>query len=219
MKEQFRILVISALVFALARSSSSCASAPTPVPSTTPTVAPPATVSTVPPATATVVAPATAATIPSATPPSGPTTTAATPPTNTPTEPAVTQTTAASSTTPSQASAAATSKTVCLACHPYDSIIAASANYVMPSGETHSPHRYVNAENETFGKWSDDPHHATGVENIPECGWCHTAHPLPLTGTVDLSNMGLESCYSTCHHQNNFAPCGGCHVGSGSSIP
>jgi hypothetical protein len=185
MKEQFRILVITAFVVALGRSLSSCASAPAPVPSTTPTVAPPATVSTVPPATATVVAPATAG----------------------------------SSTTPSPASAAATSKTVCLACHPYNDVIAASANYVMPSGETHSPHRYVDVATLAFFSTIVYPHNSIGIENIPECGWCHAAHPLPLTGPVDLSNMGLDFCYSTCHHPNNFAPCSKCHIGSVSAHP
>lgn len=130
----------------------------------------------------------------------------------TPTKPAVPATTtvaatpAASSTTPSPASAAAASKTVCLECHAYHDVIAASATYVMPSGETHSPHQYIDPANAAA------PHHSTGVASTPECSNCHTAHPLPPSGPVDLSKLGVEWCYGACHHQHNFTPCSKCHT-------
>jgi len=64
----------------------------------------------------------------------------------------------------SAAPLAAGSQPDCLACHgPYEKIMAATASYCMPSGETTSPHKYV-------------PHKS---KNIPECRNCHTAHALP----------------------------------------
>ncbi len=166
MNEQFRILVVSAFVLALALRLGSCASAATQGPSASPTVAPP---------------------------------------TPRPSEPAMQASTAASSTTPNPDSAAETSKTVCLECHPYDSVIEASRNCVMPSGETSSPHRYINPDN------PKDRHGSTGAAGIPECINCHTAHPLPPTDPVDLSKIGVTWCYSACHHQENFTPCSKCH--------
>jgi hypothetical protein len=178
MKEQLRILAMTACVFGLAVRLSGCASAPAPAPRATPTVPPSATVSKVPPA------------IPAA------------------------ATTAASRIAPSPASAADTSKTMCLECHSYDDVIAASADYVMPSGEKASPHRYIDATSAAA------PHRATGVEGIPECTNCHTAHALPLPAeAVDLSKVGVEWCYSNCHHQHNFSPCSKCHEGEGAPGP
>ena len=90
----------------------------------------------------------------------------------------------------------------CLGCHgPFGEIIKATANYVAPSGEKTSPHRYV-------------PHDSKKEEDIPECSHCHTAHPLdplPAQGSIDLSKVGVQWCYDTCHHQKNFAPCQKCH--------
>ena len=159
MKEGFRILAITASVFALALSSNRCASAPT--------------------------------------------ATATTPPAKTPVKPAATRTTRVAATT------AAFSKTDCLECHSFDDVIEATANYVMPSGERHSPHRYLDPNK------ADTPHDSTGVESVPECRNCHTAHPLPPTDAVDLSKVGVWWCYSTCHHQNNFTPCSECHKREG----
>ena len=133
-------------------------------------------------------------------------------PTATPAKPAVTATTAGGqpaapspATTPSPTSAEATSKTVCLECHPYDDVIAASANYVAPSGETHTPHRYLNPSDAAH------PHDATGVDSTPECRNCHTAHELPPAEPIDLSKVKVEWCYAACHHQYDFTPCSKCH--------
>jgi hypothetical protein len=100
-------------------------------------------------------------------------------------------------------------KATCLGCHQYDKVIAATVNYEMPGGEKHSPHRYIDAK---VGKDpSLKPHAVTGVENIPECTKCHTAHALPHTVAADLSTIKLDWCYATCHHQENFNPCSECH--------
>ena len=94
------------------------------------------------------------------------------------------------------------SENECLRCHgPFDKIIEASANYVAPSGEKTSPHRYV-------------PHDSKKEEDIPECSHCHTAHPLdpmPAKGSIDLSKVGVQWCYDTCHHEKDFTPCKKCH--------
>jgi hypothetical protein len=105
--------------------------------------------------------------------------------------------------------AAATSKTSCLGCHEYDRVIAATADYMMPGGDKISPHRYIDAKSikDPAGK----PHRVLGVENIPECTNCHTAHPVPYTGTLDRSTLKVTWCYSTCRHQENFTRCSECH--------
>jgi len=94
------------------------------------------------------------------------------------------------------------SENECLRCHgPFNKIIEASANYVAPSGEKISPHRYV-------------PHDSKKEEDIPECSHCHTAHPLdplPPKGSIDLSKVGVQWCYDTCHHVKDFTPCKKCH--------
>jgi hypothetical protein len=34
---------------------------------------------------------------------------------------------------------------------------------------------------------------------------------LPTKGSIDVSKVGVDWCYTTCHHQNNFKPCKECH--------
>jgi hypothetical protein len=95
------------------------------------------------------------------------------------------------------------SKSDCLNCHgPFDKLIEASGQYVAPSGEKISPHRYV-------------PHDSTKDEDIPECTRCHTAHsldPLPAQGSIDLSKVNVQWCYDSCHHEKNFTSCKQCHA-------
>jgi hypothetical protein len=89
----------------------------------------------------------------------------------------------------------------CLSCHgPFDKLIEVTAKYVAPSGEKTSPHRYV-------------PHDSKLGKDVPECTHCHTAHPLsplPASGSIDLSKVSVEWCY-TCHHEKNFTSCKECH--------
>jgi len=90
----------------------------------------------------------------------------------------------------------------CLSCHPFDKLIEATGQYVAPSGEKTSPHRYV-------------PHDSKKDADIPECTNCHVAHPLdplPTQGSVDLSKVNVQYCYDTCHHEKNFTPCKSCHL-------
>jgi hypothetical protein len=94
------------------------------------------------------------------------------------------------------------SKSDCLNCHgPFDKIIESTGDYVAPSGEKLSPHRYV-------------PHDSKKDEDIPECTNCHTAHPLdplPAQGSIDLSKVNVQWCYTSCHHEKNFTSCKQCH--------
>ena len=98
--------------------------------------------------------------------------------------------------------AAADSRDECLGCHgPFNKIIQASSEYVAPSGEKTSPHRYM-------------PHDSTKDQDIPECSHCHAAHPLdplPSPGSIDLSKISVEWCYTACHHENSFTSCKECH--------
>ncbi len=93
------------------------------------------------------------------------------------------------------------SKDACLECHgPYEKLASAAPNYVAPSGEKISPHHYV-------------PHTSKEAKAIPECTNCHQVHPNPPTA-ADISAMakpGVDWCYSTCHHENDFTPCTKCH--------
>lgn len=95
----------------------------------------------------------------------------------------------------------AVAQTGCLRCHgPFDKLVAASGDYVAPSGEKLSPHRFV-------------PHDSKLEKDIPECTQCHTAHPLspqPVKGQIDLSKVNVDWCYS-CHHEKNFKSCKECH--------
>jgi hypothetical protein len=179
MNEQFRNLVVSACVLALALVLGAGASASRQEPTSKPAAAPPTRASKEQPKT-------TAPTTPSS-------------------APATKASTAASSATPKAASAAESAKTTCLECHPYDSVIETSAKYVMPSGETGSPHRYINPDN------VKQPHTPTGVEGIPECSNCHKVHALPPAEPIDLSKIPVEWCYTACHHQQTFALCSTCH--------
>ena len=96
---------------------------------------------------------------------------------------------------------AARTANACLDCHgPFADLIKASANYVAPSGEKISPHRYV-------------PHDSKLEKDIPDCSQCHTAHSLsslPAKGSIDLSKVSVEWCF-TCHHEKNFQSCKDCH--------
>jgi hypothetical protein len=98
----------------------------------------------------------------------------------------------------------------CLGCHgPFSDLIKATTNYVAPSGEKVSPHRYV-------------PHDSKEDENIPQCTQCHTAHaldPLPSKGSIDVSKISVQWCYTSCHHQKNFTPCKTCHGADGVNGP
>jgi hypothetical protein len=89
-------------------------------------------------------------------------------------------------------------KDKCLACHgPYDKLIEKAGQFKTPGGETVAPHQYV-------------PHEEK--KDIPECTECHTPHTMPLEdkSTVDMPK-DVKWCYATCHHQNNFQSCSGCH--------
>lgn len=94
-------------------------------------------------------------------------------------------------------------KAECLNCHgPFDKLTADTGNYIAPSGEKISPHRFV-------------PHDSKKDEDIPECTNCHTAHPLdplPTHGSIDLSKVDVKWCYETCHHEKNFTSCKQCHA-------
>jgi hypothetical protein len=96
--------------------------------------------------------------------------------------------------------AAAGAKNECLECHPFDEVIAASAGYTAPGGEKTNPHRYV-------------PHNSKLEQDIPKCLQCHTGHStimLPKKGSIDLSKVNIEWCY-TCHHERNLKSCKECH--------
>lgn len=86
----------------------------------------------------------------------------------------------------------------CLSCHgPFDKLVEDTAKYVAPSGEKTSPHRYV-------------PHNS---KDIPECIHCHTAHPqepLPTKGSIDVSKVTIDWCFS-CHHEKTLQTCKDCH--------
>jgi len=89
-------------------------------------------------------------------------------------------------------------KSMCFACHgSFDDIAAATADYVAPSGETITPHRYV-------------PHYEN--TDIPECVECHVPHPIPPESEDQVVNPGkVDWCYLSCHHMSNFQPCTMCH--------
>jgi hypothetical protein len=89
----------------------------------------------------------------------------------------------------------------CIDCHgPFDKLAGMPANVTAPSGEKINPHRYV-------------PHDSKEEKDVPECLQCHTAHPLspkPDKGSIDLSKVSLQYCY-TCHHDNTLKSCKECH--------
>jgi hypothetical protein len=222
MKRQLRLVCAGVFILILGLNVAACAAAPTPA--RIPTNTPPATLTAAPtsaptntlppkptnttaptsppattaltkaPATATM-AVATAAPKPTSAPTA--TTAAATKPTSAPTATTAATTTGQSGTNAS--SAVAVSKDMCLACHgPYDKLATATANYVAPSGEKGSPHRFV-------------PHDATAAVNVPECSNCHQPHPIPPTANMKVTPANVDWCFSTCHHQNDFTPCKNCH--------
>jgi len=92
-------------------------------------------------------------------------------------------------------------KDECLGCHgPFDKLATAAPGYVAPSGEKIRPHYYV-------------PHTSKEAKAVPECSNCHQSHPNPPTA-ADIKAMGkpgVDWCYSTCHHENDFVPCTKCH--------
>ena len=102
---------------------------------------------------------------------------------------------------PASAPTAEKTKDKCLDCHgPFDKLIASTTNYVASSGEKTSPHRYV-------------PHNSKLEKDIPDCAHCHTAHSLsslPAKGSIDLSKVNVEWCFS-CHHEKNLQSCKDCH--------
>jgi hypothetical protein len=92
------------------------------------------------------------------------------------------------------------SKEICLNCHgPFEKLVA-SANYLAPSGEKISPHRYV-------------PHNAKEAKAIPDCSNCHQPHPVPPpeSGVTASSKADVQWCYTACHHKNTFQLCKDCH--------
>jgi hypothetical protein len=106
-----------------------------------------------------------------------------------------------SGTSQTNAPTMAASKDLCLNCHgPFDKLAAAAANYMAPSGEKTTPHRYV-------------PHHSKEAKAIPECSNCHQSHSVDPTASdlAALVKPDVQWCYTTCHHKNNFKPCQDCH--------
>ena len=81
---------------------------------------------------------------------------------------------------------------------PFDKLAAATANYVAPSKEKGTPHRYV----------------LHNTKDVPECTNCHTEHsldPLPKEGSIDLSQVSVKWCYDLCHHTKTLVSCKPCH--------
>jgi len=100
-----------------------------------------------------------------------------------------------------QAPPTAAPKEACLDCHgPYDKLASDTAGYQAPSGEKLTPHCYV-------------PHTTKEAKAIPACDNCHVPHAVPPTdeGIKDLPKPQVQWCYATCHHENNFQSCKGCH--------
>ena len=86
----------------------------------------------------------------------------------------------------------------CMDCHKsFDKVAEATANYVAPSGETTTPHRYI-------------PH--AEKKDIPACTECHRPHPIPLQSKEQVVKPdNIDFCYSSCHHAHNLQPCNSCH--------
>ncbi len=97
--------------------------------------------------------------------------------------------------------ATSASKDACLNCHgPFDKLATSTANYVTPSGEKTTPHKYV-------------PHDSKEAKATPECSNCHQTHPLPPSESdrAALRKPEIDWCYGSCHHDNTFTPCKECH--------
>ena len=86
----------------------------------------------------------------------------------------------------------------CVSCHSFEALNARKASFKAEKGEIVNPHVYI-------------PHNEKKPENVQECTDCHTVHPIPLKEKVDLSKINLDSCYLSCHHQQNFERCNNCH--------
>jgi hypothetical protein len=94
---------------------------------------------------------------------------------------------------------AAEGPAACLACHgSFDDLVAKKASFKTDRGETVNPHQYI-------------PHNKKTAENVPNCTDCHSKHPVPPEGKIDLSKGNVDSCFLACHHAQNFEPCSSCH--------
>lgn len=95
----------------------------------------------------------------------------------------------------------------CLSCHPYDEVMAKSANYIDPSLGPVNPHRLIDENAEKF------PHKSENGTPM-DCADCHTSHTISSSGTVDNVELpkSIDSCYASCHHNRNFDACSGCHT-------
>ena len=87
----------------------------------------------------------------------------------------------------------------CLPCHggSFDELAAKKAGFKSDSGMV-NPHQFI-------------PHNERKAGNVPDCLDCHTAHPNPPKEKIDLSKVNIETCYLSCHHQQNFEKCDNCH--------
>lgn len=97
--------------------------------------------------------------------------------------------------------ASASASGACLRCHPWASVIEASAKYVTPEGDKTNPHINV-------------PHDSKKEADIPDCLKCHTTHslsPEPKKSDIDLKKVSVKWCYDACHHEKNFEKCSKCH--------
>ena len=86
----------------------------------------------------------------------------------------------------------------CVSCHSFEALNARKASVKADRGEIVNPHIYI-------------PHNENKPENVQDCTNCHTMHPIPLKEKVDLSKVNIDSCYLSCHHQQNFESCNKCH--------
>ncbi|MGW8178829.1 MAG: cytochrome c3 family protein [bacterium] len=83
----------------------------------------------------------------------------------------------------------------CLDCHgPFEDLTAKAPSFTIEDGSQVNPHRYV-------------PHDS---KTIPECAYCHEAHPFPPEEAVKRPSS-ISYCFSCHHHGKDFAPCKSCH--------
>ena len=87
----------------------------------------------------------------------------------------------------------------CLACHgeSFEKLASEKPAFKAPSGEIINPHKYI-------------PHNEKKAENVPNCTDCHSTHPIPPKGKIDLAKVNVDSCFG-CHHSMNFQQCSNCH--------
>ena len=82
----------------------------------------------------------------------------------------------------------------CLFCHgPYEDLMAMAPSITTKDGTTVNPHKYV-------------PHDS---ESIPECAYCHQAHPIPPEEAVKKPR-DISYCFA-CHHLQVLTRCNTCH--------